>query len=234
MRIRIWIIILMIAISVSGCSRSCQRHEDIAVQTVFDGHQDQTVQIVVSTTPLEPKESTLQAIQSFFKESLGLETEISRVDFGVSSISDMTEQALFDAAKPILKQATSPMLVIITVEHVDDFGGYGWCQGGETTYKDGRSYPVAVVTLIRKDFLAKSFESILLKHEVGHWVGVPARDCHLYKDHSHCTNLRCLMMSGPGSNAPRWLCGVGLSAALGPPGFCDDCKEELAAMKALR
>lgn len=227
--------LILIAVSIvllQGCSSVCQKEPISTTKTIFDPNKP--IHIIVNTTPCEPTKKTLNSLQQFFTDSLGLETKVSKVDLGIPPKSDITEEELFNASKDVLKQAKSPTVVIITVKHVKDFGGYGWVMGAETSYENGEKYPVAVVTLIRKDFLVKNFESVLLKHEIGHWIGLPARKCHVYKDNSHCSNLRCLMTSGPGSNPLRWMSAVGLSILfLGPPDFCNDCKQELAEIKKL-
>lgn len=219
-------------ILLQGCSSVCQKEPISSIKTIFDPNKP--VHIIVNTIPFEPTKKTLDSIQSFFTDSLGLETKVSKVELGIPPKSDITKEELLNASTDVLKQAKSPTVVIVTVKHVKDFGGYGWLTVAETSYENGEKYPVAVVTLIRKDFLVKNFESLLLKHEIGHWVGVPARNCHTYKDNSHCLSLRCLMTSGPGSNPLRWMSAVGLSILfLGPPDFCDNCKQELVEMKKL-
>lgn len=223
---------VFLMILLQGCSSTCKHESDVSVQTLFT--KDKSVHIIVSTKPDEITDSTLDSIQSFFKDSLELQTKVTKVGLGIPSNSDITTEELFDASTQLLKRAKQPTLVIITVESVKDFGGYGMMIPAETSYENGEKYPVAVVILTRKKILSKNFEWQILKHEVGHWVGVPARECHVYKDGSHCSNLRCVMTNGPGSNLPRWLCGVGLSVVfLGPPDFCNDCKRELLEMKKL-
>ncbi|MCI0499149.1 MAG: hypothetical protein L0Y36_05660 [Planctomycetales bacterium] len=95
---------------------------------------------------------------------------------------------------------------------------------------------MTVIVLNRGWFMEKNIEGLLLKHEIGHWAGLPARDFHKPKNNkAHCSNLRCLMMPGPGSDPLRWCCNGLLSILfLSPPDFCKNCKAELAQMKALQ
>jgi hypothetical protein len=227
------ILILASIVLLQGCSTVCQNASLSSIKTIFDPNKP--VHIVVNTTPLKPTKRTLDSIQAFFTDSLGLIAKITEVNLEITTKPDLTEEDLFEASKETLKHAKCPTLVIITVDHVKDFTGYGYCLSKlKVSHENGEQYPVTVIVLIRKNMFVKYFESTLLKHEVGHWVGVPARDCHIYKDNSHCSNLRCLMTSGPGSNPLRWMGAIGLSILfLGPPDFCNDCKQELAEMKTL-
>ena len=232
MKIKGAVFVIVLMILSQGCSSSCQSELDSPPKTIFTGNQP--VHIVVSTTPYEISKSTLDSIQLFFKKSLGLQTKVSKLDLEISKRTDLTKAELFNASKKVLERAKMPTVVIITLKKAKGFGGYGWITAAETSYDNAEKYPVGVVTFIRKDFIAEKYEWLTITHEIGHWIGVPARGCHIYKDGAHCSNLRCLMTSGPGSNMPRWLCSVGLSIVfLSPPDFCDDCKRELAEMKKL-
>jgi hypothetical protein len=220
------------AVLLQGCSDNCKNEPAVPVKPKF--FTDQEIQIVVHHGSPELKQSTLTSVQTFFKDTLGLDTQVSGVDLEIPSGVIPTDRELFDAAKPVLEHAHAPTLVIIPVAQVKDFQGYGWIIQGETSYTNGEKYPIAVVGLVEKDMMIRIIEWPVLKHEIGHWLGVPARKCHLYKDNSHCTSLRCIMTSGPGSNVPRWLGSVGLSILfMSPPDFCDNCKYELSLIKPM-
>jgi predicted Zn-dependent protease len=75
-------------------------------------------------------------------------------------------------------------------------------------------------------------EANTVVHEVGHWLGVPARDNHTSATSTqgkHCNHGGCVMFGG---TSP---CSVLASlTAREPTGFCVDCAAELAEMARLR
>ena len=225
--------LLLMAVMGQGCCPPSRVAADAPVSTIFT--TGKPVQIVVNTQPYELTDVALSSLQSFFTDSLGLEAQVSRVNLEDVTKSDSTQQDLFNAAVPVLKEAQAPTVVIFVVGSIRDFHGGGNCMAGETRYESGEHYPVAVVVLEHSWFLRKQLETYLLKHEVGHWVGVPARDFHTLKNNaSHCCSLRCVMMPGPGTDPLR--CGLGAVLSvlfLSPPDFCKNCKAELAQMKTL-
>jgi hypothetical protein len=231
MKKRWWICIAAVVVLLPGCSSHCQYESQVTVKTIFT--EAKPVHIVVNTQPYVVTDAALSSLRSFFSDSLGLETEVSRVNLEGVTKSDSTQQNIFDAAVPVLKEAKEPTLVIFVVKSIHDFHGGGLSMGAETRYESGEHYPVCVVALEHGWFLENQVESYLLKHEVGHWVGVPAGECHKLKNNpSHCSSLRCVMMPGPGSDPLRCCVEAVLAVLfLGPPDFCDDCKAELAAME---
>ncbi len=67
---------------------------------------------------------------------------------------------------------------------------------------------------------------IVLTHELGHRLGVPARRSH--NSHNHCTSRECVMYA-----APDWQAVASVAFNGMPYDFCDLCKEELEGAKRL-
>ncbi len=67
---------------------------------------------------------------------------------------------------------------------------------------------------------------IVLTHELGHRLGVPAGRYH--NDHKHCTSRECVMYA-----APDWQAVASVALNGMPYDFCDLCKEELKEAKEL-
>jgi hypothetical protein len=66
---------------------------------------------------------------------------------------------------------------------------------------------------------------IVLTHELGHRLGVPAGRSH--NDHKHCTSRECVMYA-----APDWQAVASVALNGMPYDFCDLCQKELRDAKA--
>lgn len=93
---------------------------------------------------------------------------------------------------------------------------------------------LAIITVNKSRLLERLFESQVVAHEFGHWMGIPARSFH--DDKGHCTNPRCIMYSGPSNwDAAKVFQLVFANVFTGPPiRYCKYCAEELEEMKKQR
>ena len=93
---------------------------------------------------------------------------------------------------------------------------------------------LAIITVNKSRLLERLFESQVIAHEFGHWMGIPARNFH--NDNGHCTNPRCIMYSGPSNwDAAKVFQLIFANIFTGPPTrYCKYCAEELEEMKKRR
>jgi predicted Zn-dependent protease len=192
--------------------------------------------IVVATGPYRASDTAVGQLRQVMTDRAGLDVEVSEgSDTGLSGSGVLDADAVVAAGRRQIPAGTDAAAVIVTVDDTTEPDAtYGFID-----YRSGMR-PTAVIALHRGPiagaavgpFSAEAIESTVLVHEVGHWLGVPARDYHTSSiDDAHCTNARCVMFKGSRMTP----CVVAANVCTGiPVTFCPDCADELGEMRRRR
>lgn len=192
--------------------------------------------IVIATGPYRASDSAVGQLRQVMTDQAGLAVEVSEGgDTGLSGSGVLDANAVVAAGRRQVPSGNDAVAVIVTVEDTTaPDATYGFID-----YRSG-TRPTAVITLHRGPIAgaaigpisAETIESTVLVHEVGHWLGVPARGYHTSSiDGSHCTNARCVMFKGSRMSP----CVVAANVCTGMPvSFCPDCAGELDEMRRRR
>ncbi len=195
-----------------------------------------TVQVVVTSAPYRVSDAALERVCSALREQAGLDVWVSDgSDTGLPASGVLDYQDVLAAGRTQIPGGDGARAVVVVVE--------------STTYPDATfgfmvddlaARPTAVIGLHRGPMAAAAFgpvrpediEAAVLLHEVGRWLGVPARSYHISAiDGIHCTNARCVVFKG----ARAGLCALAANSCTGVPmRFCTDCAEELAELQRHR
>ena len=192
--------------------------------------------VVVATGPYRVSDAALANLVAVMREQAGLAVEVVEgADTGLPAAGLVGGAAAVAAGQTQIPPGHDAVLVVVVVDDTDYPGAtYGFIDYGYA----GR--PTAVTVLHRAPVAtggigpipADGVESATLVHEVGHWLGVPARGFHTSAlDGSHCTNARCVMFKGSRVGP----CAILANLCTGVPvRFCEDCAAELAEMRRRR
>lgn len=192
--------------------------------------------IVVAAGPYRITDYALDQIRAVMSEQAGLQVEIAEgTDTGLPATGTLNDDYVVQVARRQIPPGNDPALVIVVVDNTT----YSGATFGFTDYERSPRL-TAVMALHRGPITGVVFGPISLEaveatvavHEVGHWLGVPARDSHTSSvDGSHCTWGRCVMFKGARTNP----CALQANACTGlPVRFCPDCAEELAELQRRR
>lgn len=212
--------------------------ETVSLPETWTGGAYRSFRIIVTTGPYRIDEFALDQLRSTMAEQAGLEVLVQEgTDTGLSGISKVDSAEIIAAGKAQIPDGNDAVLVIVVVQDsTAPDAAYGFID--HDTDSDGR--PFAVLGLHRASIYRISFgplkatdiEAGTVLHEVGHWLGVPARDFHTSaNDAVHCTCARCVMFKGNRVG----ICAIRANLCTGYPlRFCQDCAEELAEARRRR
>ena len=192
-----------------------------------------TVQLVVTSAPYRASDAAVERLRTTLREQAGLEVRVldgSDTDLRVSVVLDYQE--VLAAGRRQIPDGDGAAAVVVVVESTTYPGAtFGFM------VDDLAARPTAVIGLHRGPIAAaavgpvssEDIEAAVLLHEVGRWLGVPARSYHISAiDGVHCTNARCVVFKGSRAG----LCAVVANLCAGvPTRFCRDCAEELAELR---
>lgn len=198
----------------------------------WQGNAD-SFRILVTPRPYRVTDHALEQLRIVMTEQAGLRIEIAEgEDTGLPAIGTLDYADIIKIAHMQMPTDAKPTIVLVVVENSncpDATYGFAECEYVPR--------PAAVIALHRGPLGAisigpispETMEATVVVHEVGHWLGVPARDFHTSAvDGLHCTNARCVMFKG--SRAGACAIVANLSSGL-PVRFCPDCAEELAELR---
>lgn len=192
--------------------------------------------VVATTGPYRVTDAALTALAAVMGEQAGLQVEVAEgTGTGLPQFGILEYHQVIAAANEQMPPGDKPAIVIVVVE--------------STTFPDGLygfidfAYSprlTAVMVLHRGPMMAaaigpvslEAIEATVAVHEVGHWLGVPARDSHRSAiDGMHCTCGHCVMFKGSRLTP----CVVMANLCTGfPVGFCPECAEELRELQRRR
>ena len=199
---------------------------------MFDSND--TVDIVLFDKPYQIKDQTKKWIRDFFSDTLAKNIVFKEINKDQLDKEILTQEELLKACKDYSGYIIRPTIFICVANEIKDSKALGFTINGSISNENCEDCKMALIVLSRdRSWLCSIFEKDLLKHELGHWLGVPGRDCHKSDDSLHCSDLRCIMINGPGTDKVRWMEALFLSLFLGPPDFCSNCKKELDVIKEM-
>ena len=193
--------------------------------------------IIVTPGPYRVGEHALEQLRSIIADQAGLDVEVVEgEETGLSDSGVLDYNDVVAAVSPQIPSGNDAVTVLVVVNDTNaPDATYGFVR-----YKS-RTRPTSVIVLHRGPMNATAFgpvtldviEATVTVHEVGHWLGVPARDFHISAlDRSHCSCARCVMHKGLKYNP---VCVVAANLRTGVPvRFCPDCAEELSELKRRR
>jgi hypothetical protein len=192
--------------------------------------------IVVTTGPYRVTDYALEQLRAVMSEPAGLRVQvIEGTDTGLPATGVVGDDWLVTVARRQIPSGTDAVLVVVVVEDTT----FADATYGFVDYERSPRL-TAVMALHRGPITAaaigpitlESIESTVAVHEVGHWLGVPARDSHRSRiDGAHCTWGHCVMFKG--SRMTPCIVTANLCGGL-PIRFCPDCAEELAELQRRR
>ena len=192
--------------------------------------------VVVATGPYRLSEFAVAHLRNVMSEQAGLEVEIVEgTDTGLPGSGVLNDEDVISAGRAQIPPGDDAALVIVVVGDTTfpdaTYGFIDWERGSRPTAVVGlHRAPAARITV--GVISLEVIEAVIVVHEVGHWLGVPARDFHVsFLDGSHCTNARCVMFKGSRVGP----CAVLANLCTGVPmRYCSDCEAELAEMRRRR
>jgi hypothetical protein len=189
--------------------------------------------LVATTGPYRVTEFALDRLREVMNDQAGLGLEVvDGNDTGLPATGVVDEDRVVQAGWAQIPSGNVAAVAIVMVEKTNSTTGtYGFIRWRFSPR------PTAVMVLHRGPMQSASFgvipvdvvEATVVVHEIGHWLGMPARDYHRsLVDGSHCTNARCVMYKGLSVNTP---CVVLANLSSGIPlRFGPECAEELGEM----
>jgi hypothetical protein len=239
--------IVLLTSAVGGCGPDAQcvpplsdERTDVGAARLPDAWTSGEVtsfQIVVTTGPYRVSDHAIEQLRAVMSDQAGLQVEITEgADTHLAESGVLDHEDVITAGRDQIPPGDQPVVVIVVVDdttHPD--ATYGFIRIHNT------SRSTAVMALHRGPILdyaigpisMETIESTVTVHEVGHWLGVPARDFHTSAlDRIHCTCARCVMYKGI-KYAPVCVVLANLFTGI-PVRFCSDCAEELAESQRRR
>jgi hypothetical protein len=193
--------------------------------------------IVAATGPYRVSSTALDRLRTVMGEQAGLSFVVTEGrDTGLPPSGVLGIDQVIRAGQEQIPQDNVATVAIVVVDSTNaPTATYGLIRYWTATR------PTAVMVLHRGSIQSKAvlgipmelIESTVVVHEVGHWLGVPARDFHKARlDPAHCTNARCVMYKGLSVNTP---CVVMANMLTGIPlRFGPECAEELSELQRRR
>lgn len=241
----------------SGCNYvqcapalSCDRlaAADANYPDIWTSGKYNSFRVVAANGAYRVKDSALKNLQKVMAQQAGLDVKIiDGSDTGLPKSGKLSNHDVMAAGLAQVPDGNDPVVVIVVVNNLErsvkgfltDDRFYLKKLAKKRNITLPKNMPdedsfMAVLVLNRDKWFERMFEDIVLLHEIGHWLGVPARKFHIYCDEKHCTNGRCVMFMGKWSleTTTRLLLANLLT---GPPKkFGSHCAEELTQIKNLR
>jgi hypothetical protein len=193
----------------------------------------ESFQIVVTTGPYRVSDYAIEQLRVVMQDQAGLNVEVVQgQDTGLSATGVLDHLEVVKAGAEQIPPGDGAVIVLVVVENTTapnaTWGYITWTWSPR---------PVAIMMLHAGPIVgwavgpltSEILEATVTIHEVGHWLGVPARDNHISSlSAGHCSNARCVMYKGI-QNAP--VCAVLSNLNTGVPvRFGEQCAEELAEM----
>jgi hypothetical protein len=189
--------------------------------------------VVATTGPYRVGDYALDRLRDVLRDQAGLGVEVlDGNDTGLPATGVLDVNQVVQAGWVQVPSTGGAAVAVVVVEKTNStIGTYGFIRWRFSPR------PTAVMVLHRGSIQSAAFgvipteiiEATVVVHEIGHWLGVPARDYHRsLVDGSHCTNARCVMYKGLSVNTP---CVVLANLSSGIPlRFGPECAEELGEM----
>ncbi len=194
--------------------------------------------LVATTGPHRVSDHALEKLREVMTDQAGLDVNVvAGQDTGLAAQGVLDAKEVSEAGWAQIPAGNEPAAVLVVVQNTD----HGKATFGFIRYRRGGQRTTAVIVLHRGPMSKfavgpisrETIEATVLVHEVGHWLGVPARDHHRSAaSTSHCTHARCVMFKGIKQN-PVGAVLANLRTGI-PLRFCPDCAEELAEMRRRR
>ena len=196
----------------------------------------ETLRLVVTTGPYRVSEAAIETLRGALAEQAGLALEvIDGIDTHLPATDVANWPFAVERGRAQLPDGDAPAMVVVMVQDTTaanstfGFASFDWSDRRTAVLVLHRAalrgFAIAPVSM-------ETLEASTMLHEVGHWLGVPARTHHISAvDSLHCTNARCVMFAGGRINS----CAVSANLAGGIPlRFGPDCAEELAELARRR
>ncbi|HEX3359084.1 MAG TPA: hypothetical protein VHS31_19040 [Tepidisphaeraceae bacterium] len=219
--LKFWSIIIFFALSIGGCSASLDSNEKPAGINTAMLHADVVTLHPLSMNGAKPPDGALEQaadrIRPFLRGTLRIEETSMR-----NTPTTLPSHPVFRSNR------FKPSLADITLVYIPNSPEIG--RGLFSRFDDQHQQIVlnaAGIHAMTSPFLSeRDAWAIVITHELGHAMGVPAGAGHSWED-GHCTNPRCVMY--PRMDMRSILAAV---FSLGPPrGFCDQCRAELESAR---
>jgi hypothetical protein len=187
--------------------------------------------LLLTEKPYSVSQATLDRVIHAIADQAGVQLNIQRVpDSGLPAGVPVSDYQAASIGCALPWSGSGPVAAVVTVW--DTGVGYGFIDDcGPPLRKTVVINRARAEVIAIGPITADADVALTLMHEVGHWLGVPARDFHrsaVDADqpviNQHCTNARCVMYKG----SRVGLCGILANLTTGLPfQFCADCAAEL-------
>lgn len=193
--------------------------------------------LVVTTGPHRASDHALKKLREVMADQAGLDVDVvAGQETGLAAQGALDADEVLEAGWAQVPAGDEPAGVLVIVQNTD----HASATFGFIRYRRGQR-PTAVIVLHRGPMSKfavgpvsrETIEATVLVHEIGHWLGIPARDHHRSAaSTSHCTHAQCVMFKGIKQN-PVGAVLANLCTGI-PLRFGPDCAEELAEMRRRR
>jgi predicted Zn-dependent protease len=227
-----------------GCTPVCEPPlsnertsvQDVSLPVVWTSPAGTQLTLLLTDQPYAISQAALDRVMRVLADQAGLQVNVERIaDSGLPAGERLPAGEVTAVGCALPWSGSGPVVGVVTVW--DTGLGYGFIANCTALLRKTvvinrlRAERVAIGPITADDDVA-----LTLLHEVGHWLGVPARDFHrsaldAEDGSAHCTNARCVMYKG----SRVGLCAILANLTTGLPfQFCEDCAEELREEQARR
>jgi hypothetical protein len=194
--------------------------------------------LLLTEQPYAVSDAALNRVIHAIADQAGIQLQIERVpDSGLPAGELLSAYRVTSVGCSLPWNGSGPVVAVVTVW--DTGVGYGFIDEcgpplrRTVVINRARAESIAIGPITADDDVA-----LTLLHELGHWLGVPARDFHRSAvdadqptSNQHCTNAKCVMYKG----SRVGLCAILANLTTGLPfQFCPDCAAELREEQARR
>ncbi len=207
------------------------------LSTVWTNPANSQITLVVTDGPYRISDASIELLKTVLTEQAGLSVNVvDGVETGFSTEQLVSSEVALKGYD-IAQDYPRPTMVVLLVDQMEEgtYAASNYCNQGNAGLWDPDP-ALSVIVMQRRIILQNPFadqvEGMILVHETGHFLEVPARDNHttLTEPYGrHCTYGHCAMYDG-GVNS----CSVMNNLGGIPTRYCDACAEELNAMKQIR
>ncbi len=230
----------------SSCSPVCEPPlsnrrtpvDEAVLPALWTSPEGSQLTLLLTEKPYAVAQAALDRVIHAIGDQAGVQLLIERIpDSGLPADVTLPGYRVTSVGCALPWSGSGPLVPVVTVW--DTGVGYGFIDDcGPPLRKTVVINRARAESIAIGPVTADADVALTLMHEVGHWLGVPARDFHRSAvdagqpvANQHCTNAKCVMYKG----SRVGLCAILANLATGLPfQFCADCAAELREEQARR